>query len=68
MLTTGRLPVSDEIAAALAPDQLAQYRGCEPSNYCYSECCEVAREDIEEQRDPDELARARAWATEQTWT
>lgn len=56
--------------AELDADGLAQFRGCEPGNDCYFECCQVACEDIAEHREgyPGELAEAEAWAAAQTWT
>ena len=54
----------------LGTDELAQFRGCEPSNDCYFDCCEAARSDIAEQHGlyPGELDQAEAWAAAQTWT
>ncbi len=51
----------------LDADALAQFRGCEPADDCYFECCQVAREDIAEDRDPAELEQARTWAAAQDW-
>lgn len=54
----------------LTPGQLAQYRGCEPWNDCYSECCDAAAEVLDragEPNDESELAAATAWAATQTW-
>jgi len=65
--TYGRRPVADLTVADLSSDQLAQYRGCDPVNDCYSECCQVACEDIAENADPGELRQAAAWAATQTW-
>ena len=54
---------------ALISDQLTQFRGCNPSNDCYFDCCQAAREDIEEHREgyPGELAAAETWAATQAW-
>jgi hypothetical protein len=51
----------------LNADQLAQFRGCFPENPCYHDCCEAAQRCIDETCDPDELARALAWAATETW-
>jgi hypothetical protein len=51
----------------LTTDQLAQFRGCGPSNDCYWLCCEAAAAAISGNWNPEELAVARIWAAKETW-
>lgn len=55
---------------SLNPDQLAQFRGCEPWNECYADCVDAARSTIDAPAtdDLEELADAEAWAATQQWS
>lgn len=56
---------------ALTAGQLAQYRGCETWNECYSECVESAQWSLD---NPDvndnaaDIAAATEWAATQKWS
>jgi hypothetical protein len=58
------------VSGELTPDELAQYRGCEPWNPCYGECLDAARYTLEHpsEDDEEELAYAASWARTQRWT
>lgn len=54
-------------------DQLAQARGCEPWNDCYSDCADVARRDLDRWDDLDDAERERIlglveWINKQVWS
>lgn len=62
----------------LTRDMLAQFRGCDPENECYPDCCDAAQAAItgeyldsmtgqEKARRDEELRNALTWARTQTW-
>jgi hypothetical protein len=52
------------MTAALTAGQFAAACGCQPSNPCWPECCEAARQALADPtpEDLDEIAHATAWA------
>jgi hypothetical protein len=66
----------EQPVTGLRPDitagQLAQARGCVPTNYCYWDCVRCAQEDLDEWDTLDEWSRQHTlelvpWIREQRW-
>jgi hypothetical protein len=52
------------MATSIDPEDLAELRGCDLFNDCWRECVEAAQQTIEDDSDPDELARAERYLAE----